>query len=54
MITNKQKVRLGLRVVWFNTVERWHDFVNVALPVFFMSGLIVACFRFWLWLFGGM
>lgn len=54
MITNKQRVRVGLRVVWFNTVERWHDFVNVALPVFLMSGLIVACFRFWLWLFGVM
>lgn len=38
--------------MWFNVVERWHDFLNVLWPVFFMSGLLVACFKFWLWLFG--
>lgn len=48
----RARVRTGLRVIWFNTVERWHDFVNVALPVFMVSGLLVACFRFWLWVFG--
>lgn len=49
---NKKLLRVQWRVVWFDLVERWHDLLNILLPIFIVSGLLVACFRFWLWLFG--
>ncbi len=52
MMNNKQRMKLGARVMWFNAVERWHDFVNILLPIFMVTGLLVACLRFWMWVFG--
>lgn len=46
---NKRKVKLGIRQMRFALVERWHDFVNVLWPIFMVSGLLVACLKFWWW-----
>lgn len=47
---NKQLIRVKWRAIWFDAVERWFDFWNIALPVFLVTGLIGVCARFWLWL----
>lgn len=46
---SKRKVKHGLRQMRFALVERWYDFINVLWPIFMVSGLLVACFKFWLW-----
>lgn len=51
---NKQLMRVQWRAVKFDAIERAYDFANIALPIFLVSGLLVACFRFWLWFFGVM
>jgi len=48
---SKRKVKLGLRQMRFELVERWYDFINVLWPIFMVSGLLVACFKFWIWVF---
>lgn len=49
MIRN-QKIRVGLRAMRFSAIERFHDLVNVSIPVFLMAGVIAVAFRFWFWL----
>lgn len=51
---SKRKVKLGLRQMRFALVERWYDFVNVLWPIFMVSGLLVACFKFWWWVWSFM
>lgn len=46
---NKHLLRIQWRTLKFDLIERAADVWNVFLPVFFMSGLLVACFKFWLW-----
>lgn len=50
---NKQKIKLGLRVMWFGLKERAYDALNVTLPIFIVTGILVACVRFWMWVFFG-
>lgn len=45
-----QKIRIGLRSMRFHAVERFHDLLNVSLPIFIVMGLLVATAKFWLWL----
>lgn len=46
---NKKKIKHGLRSLRFAMEERFYDFLNVLLPIFMVSGLLVACFKFWFW-----
>lgn len=50
MIRN-QRIRVGLRTMRFGAIERFHDLLNVTLPIFVVSGLLAGCVRFWMWLF---
>lgn len=51
-IAGKDQVKLGLRSMKFTIKERWYDLVNITLPVFIMTGLLVVCVKFWIWALG--
>lgn len=51
MIRN-ERIRIGLRTMRYNVTERFYDLVNITVPIFLVMGILVACFRFWTWLFG--
>lgn len=51
-MTQKTLLKLHLRHLWISAKERLLDLWNIALPIFLVSGLLVACFRFWFWLWG--
>jgi hypothetical protein len=51
MIKN-QRLRVGLRVMRFNAIERAHDLLNIVLPIFLVSGILLGSVRLWFWLYG--
>lgn len=50
-MTKKQLLKLQLKAIRFTIQDRFSDLVNLAIPIFITSGLIVACFKFWMAVF---
>lgn len=50
-MTRKQLLKLQLRHLAMTAWDRLLDLWNIFLPIFLTSGLLVACFKFWLWVF---
>lgn len=51
MVKN-QRLRVGINAMRFGAIERFHDVLNVALPIFLVSGILLVCVRFWVWILG--
>jgi hypothetical protein len=47
-MTRKQLLKLQLRSLKFSIIDRLTDLRDITIPIFVTSGLIVACFKFWL------
>lgn len=54
MLIKDQRARLQLQAWRFAAIERAYDLAAIFWPIFLTAGLLVGCFRFWLWLFGVM
>lgn len=52
MISRREKMRIYRRWVWMGFKERMFDLAMISFPVFTMTGLIAACAKFWMWVFG--
>ena len=50
-MTRKELLRLQLRSARLSFIDKMRDLANLAFPIFVTSGLLVACFKFWLWVF---
>lgn len=50
-MTRKQLLRLQLRHLTLTAWDRLLDLWNLTIPIFLTSGVLVACFKFWLWVF---
>jgi len=48
----KRLLKLQLRSLYLHTLDKIRDLANMVFPIFIVSGIVVACFRFWLWVFG--
>lgn len=48
-MNRKQLLKLHLRHLALSAWDRLLDLWNIAVPVFIVSGLIVACLKFWWW-----
>lgn len=49
-MTRKQLLRLQLHSIRINAIDRGKDLVNMATPIFIVSGILVASIKFWWWL----
>lgn len=45
----KNLIRLQLKHMAVSAWDRILDLWNLTLPIFITSGVLVACFKFWLW-----
>lgn len=50
-MTKTELLRLQLRSARLSFIDRLRDLGNLAFPIFVTSGLLVACFKFWIWVF---
>lgn len=50
-MNRNQLLKLQLRHLKLTAWERIIDLWNISLPIFLTSGILVACFKFWLWVF---
>jgi len=50
-MTRKQLLKIQLNALRFEMKERAFDLMNISLPIFITSGIVVACVKFWLWVF---
>jgi hypothetical protein len=48
-MTRWQLLRLQLRSLRLRAWDRSIDFLNMAVPIFIVSGILVASIRFWWW-----
>ena len=46
-----RKFKHGINLLKWHANERLFDMFNIVWPIFLVSGILVACFKFWLWLF---
>ena len=49
-MTRKQLLRLHLTSLRLSLVDKGKDFVNMATPIFVVSGILVGSVRFWTWI----
>ena len=49
-MTRKELLRLQLRSLRLHAADRGQDFLNMAAPIFIVSGILVASVKFWWWL----
>ena len=49
-MTKKELLRLQLRSIRLQAVDQGRDFLNMAAPIFIVSGILVASVKFWWWL----
>jgi len=47
-MTRKETILIHLRALKFSAWERLIDLINITFPIFVVSGIVVACFKFWL------
>lgn len=50
-MTRKERLRLQLRHMRITLWDRLIDLGNLSFPIFVVSGVLVASFKFWLWIF---
>lgn len=48
-MTRKQLLKIQLNALRFDLKERAFDLANISLPIFITSGIVTACFKFWIW-----
>ena len=49
-MTKTQIIKLHFRSIFLNTKDRLSDLANLFIPIFIVSGLLVGCFKFWIWI----
>lgn len=49
MMTRKQLLRLHFTSLKLQLIDKGKDFVNMATPIFIVSGILVASIKFWWW-----
>lgn len=49
-MTRKEQIRIRWRFLKIEAKDRAFDLINMALPIFITSGMVVACVKFWWWL----
>lgn len=50
-MTRIQIIKIHLRSLRFTIRETIIDLVGIVWPTFFLTGLIAACAKFWMWVF---
>ena len=46
----KRLLKLQLRSLYLHSIDKLRDLATMVVPIFIVSGILTACFRFWIWI----